>query len=303
MKKELKKSGVVFNEENHTYTFDGEELSGITGHLKRLVFPDLYKDVPQEVLDEAARRGTLVHHQIEDFAVNGKVPIFPSTELTNFVNFSSVEKIKFISSEYLVTDFLFFASAIDLVDENNNLYDIKTTSALNREYCSWQLSIYKYLFKCVNGYDAGDIFAIHCTADGCKVVKLDEVPWEVVEDFLWAAASGAESWDNSLKSNSIMGVEAVEEIEVAIADFEAKIKALKEQREKLVEFIKSEMKSRGIVKFDTPRLTFTIKAPYERTSVDSTKLKNDYPEVYENCKKTSKVAESLLIKIKESDAN
>lgn len=301
--KKLKESGVVFNEENHTYTLDGDELSGITGYLKRLVFPDLYRDVPHEVLEEAARRGTLIHRQIEDFAVNGNVPMFPSDELTGFANFASIEKIKFVSSEYLVTDFDHFASAIDLVDDNNNLYDIKTTASLNREYCSWQLSIYKYLFKCVNGCEAGDIYAIHCTADCCKAVKLDEIPREVVVDFLIAAASGVEIWDNPLKTNSIMGVEAVEEIEVAIADFEAKIKALKEQRENLVEFIKSEMKARGIVKFDTPRLSFTIKAPYERTSVDSTKLKKDYPEIYENCKKTSTVAESLLIKIKESDAN
>ncbi len=35
---ELKNSGVIFNEEAHTYHLNGKELSGITGMLSRQLF-------------------------------------------------------------------------------------------------------------------------------------------------------------------------------------------------------------------------------------------------------------------------
>ena len=41
---ELVKSGVVFNEENHTYFLGDKQLSGITGMIKRQLFPDKYKE-------------------------------------------------------------------------------------------------------------------------------------------------------------------------------------------------------------------------------------------------------------------
>ena len=58
-----------------------------------------------------------------------------------------------LASEYIVTDFEHFASPIDKVVEINNevcLVDVKTTAALDYEYLSWQLSVYKYLFGLVN---------------------------------------------------------------------------------------------------------------------------------------------------------
>ena len=42
---ELVKSGVVFNEENHTYFLGDKQLSGITGMIKRQLFPDKYKSL------------------------------------------------------------------------------------------------------------------------------------------------------------------------------------------------------------------------------------------------------------------
>ena len=62
---ELKKSQVVFNEENHTYHLNEVELQGITSTLIKRAFPDKYADVPEEVLAEAARRGTELHKEIE----------------------------------------------------------------------------------------------------------------------------------------------------------------------------------------------------------------------------------------------
>ena len=43
---ELKESGVLFNEEEHSYLLDGKELSGITGMLQRQLFPDEFDGIP-----------------------------------------------------------------------------------------------------------------------------------------------------------------------------------------------------------------------------------------------------------------
>ena len=42
----LKESGVLFNEEEHSYWLGGRELSGITGMLQRQLFPTEFDGIP-----------------------------------------------------------------------------------------------------------------------------------------------------------------------------------------------------------------------------------------------------------------
>ena len=55
---ELVRSGVVFNEENHTYFLGEKQLKGITGMISRQLFPDKYKAVPEFILKRAAEKGS-----------------------------------------------------------------------------------------------------------------------------------------------------------------------------------------------------------------------------------------------------
>jgi hypothetical protein len=61
------------------------------------------------------------------------------------------DRVEEIKSEVMVSDFESTASKIDLVlrtlSGNDVLFDIKTTSTFNREYCSLQLSVYKKLYE------------------------------------------------------------------------------------------------------------------------------------------------------------
>ena len=45
---ELKESGVLFNEQEHTYNLNGKFLSGITGVLHRQLFPDEFDGIDEE---------------------------------------------------------------------------------------------------------------------------------------------------------------------------------------------------------------------------------------------------------------
>ena len=64
---ELKDSGVLFSKERHEYWLGEKQLSGITGMLQRQLFPDEFDNVPEGMLQEAARYGTEVHESIEAF--------------------------------------------------------------------------------------------------------------------------------------------------------------------------------------------------------------------------------------------
>jgi hypothetical protein len=67
----LKESGVVFNENDHTYFLGDKQLKGITSTLIHRVFPHDYDGVPQEKLDERAEYGHKVHDMIEFCVTNG----------------------------------------------------------------------------------------------------------------------------------------------------------------------------------------------------------------------------------------
>ena len=79
----LQDSGVRFDQEQHRYFLGVAELSGITGFLKKLVFPDKYKDIPQWILDRAASNGTLIHESIE-LLDGGFPPAEMSDELKSY---------------------------------------------------------------------------------------------------------------------------------------------------------------------------------------------------------------------------
>ena len=121
-KMDLIQSGVVFDPATHTYKLGDKLLSGITGIIKDMVFPDMYKDIPQAVLMKAADRGHEIHRCIQEYVDGEQIP-FLSPEVEQFKE--ATQGIEFIASEYLVTDYENYASAIDLVDSEGNLYDIK----------------------------------------------------------------------------------------------------------------------------------------------------------------------------------
>lgn len=62
---ELNESGVIFNEEQHTYNLNGKFLNGITGVLHRQLFPDEFDGIDEETLKKAAEYGTSIHKSCE----------------------------------------------------------------------------------------------------------------------------------------------------------------------------------------------------------------------------------------------
>lgn len=177
----LNQSWVVFDEGTHTYTLNGKLLSGITGMLSRQLFPDKYKDIPEYILAKAAERGTAIHKDCEFADATGLPP--QTTEGNNYLKLRDGYKV--LANEYTVSDNDYFASNIDCVwlKENEiSLADIKTTSQLDEEYLSWQLSIYAYLFELQNPHlKVAHLFGCWLRDD---IAKLVEVERKTTEDII-----------------------------------------------------------------------------------------------------------------------
>ena len=83
-----------------------------------------------------------------------------------------------------------------------------------------------------------------------------------------------------------------------IADFERKIKELKEAEDKLKEEILKEMEENQIVKLDTPELLINYIASTDREAFDSKTFKADHQDLYDEYVKMTPVKPSIRIKVK-----
>ena len=145
---ELVKSKVVFSEIDHTYTLMGKSLSGVTSMLSRTLFRDKYKGISKEVLQKAADYGHNIHEQIE--LVDSLGVTSDTLAVQDYLRMKEELGLTTLEGEYLVSDEDVIASSIDIVFSDLTLADIKTTSKLDMEYLSWQLSIYAHLFEMQN---------------------------------------------------------------------------------------------------------------------------------------------------------
>lgn len=192
---ELVKSAVVFDELEHSYSFLGAELSGITSLLHRTLFADKYTGIAPEVLAKAAEYGHNIHEQIEIVDSLGVESDHPSVQ--DYCKMKRENNLTPLVNEYLVSDEVAYASSIDIVFDDYTLADIKTTSRLDMEYLSWQLSIYAYLFEMQNpGLKVPRLLAIWLPKPRYGKSTLVEVPRKSKD-----AIKVLMAWDKSLITN------------------------------------------------------------------------------------------------------
>lgn len=83
-----------------------------------------------------------------------------------------------------------------------------------------------------------------------------------------------------------------------IEDFERRIKAIKEAEDALKAAILAEMESKNILSIKTESMAISFVAESERESLDTKKLKEEKPDIYDEYVKFSPVKASIRIKLK-----
>ena len=292
-----------FDADGHRYfRNDGKELKGVTGMLKKMLFPDEYKGVAKSVLDNAKDRGHLIHSRIELYDNSGLGDDLP--EVMGYARLMRAYQFEYIASEYLVSDDEYYASAIDKVyhetgapDDEVVLGDIKTTYSFNRDYVSWQLSVYAYFFELMNpGLKVGRLVGLWIRNDAKrgmieKVIDVERKPVEVVRELIRCSVEGREF--------SIEQAPAYisENLDRLIWITEA-VKSLTEERDAITADILQNMQNEKRDKVDTGIMLFTRKAGATRTTFDTKRFKEQHADLYEEYSKTSTGSETLQIKLR-----
>lgn len=307
MRVELKDSGVIFNEEEHTYKLGDKYLSGITGVLHRHLFPDEFDGISESVLNRAAQYGTSVHKSIENFEsqwINDG-----SQEVADYIQIIKDYNLSHEISEYTITDGENFASNIDKVyrvsDDTFNLADLKTYSAMSPdklEKAKWQLSIYAMMFEKQNPKAKVDrLFVIHIRnkqkSDGSydhirELIEVKRIPSEVCIDLLEADHKGEKfynPYDMPLEISSQ---------EDSIIELIQQKTFIEEQLSAIKSNILTQMERLDARSWVGKQMRLTRKLPTTRSTFDLKKFQSEHNEIdYAPYFKTSNVSGSLTITI------
>jgi len=138
---------IEFIESTHTYLLNGVIIPSVSTILRETVFKDKYKDIPEAILKNAATFGKNVHKAIEtNFDIF--LTDMESTVFKRYKRLCTKHDIKPIAHEQIVytQDYAGTLDMIALIDNVNCLVDVKTTYSLDREYLSWQLSLYELAY-------------------------------------------------------------------------------------------------------------------------------------------------------------
>ena len=292
----LNQSPVIFNELDHTYTLTDKSLNGVTSILNRQLFADKYSGISDEVLNKAAEYGKGVHESIELYDSLGIGE--DEDAVKSYIKLCQKEGLTRLDNEYLISDNDYVASSIDVVFDDCSLADIKTTSHLDEEYVSWQLSIYAYLFEKQNpDLQANRLLAIWLPKARYGKPKVVEVPRKPVSEVirLIEADKAGQQYVPSVASSTEITI--ANDVVQEVIRIERELKELKDKQTELREGLLKQMQDHNIKSFKTDGLSLTRKLATTKTSLDSKMLQEKYPEIYNECLKTSEVKESLLIKI------
>lgn len=163
-------------DDGHIYLVDGVIVPSITQILKQR-FGGMYDGISPDVLNRAAARGTEIHRVIEDYVVRGEDD--PAEELRGFKWLERQYGFRVERAEAPVILFRDGAPAAagrcDLVLEHEGKLggaDVKTTSALQKEYVAYQLNLYRMAYMASYGKSWDFLWAIHLRGEKRKITPL-----------------------------------------------------------------------------------------------------------------------------------
>lgn len=319
---EKKRTQVRFidTEGRHEYRLGFDELTGVTTILKEVIYYNKYKcpdymspERWESILNKAQERGSEIHEMIQAWETAKEHTPKPeyAEVCEQALNSYQISKrsgkytgLMCADYEYLISNNVDVASKIDLVmwDEASQsvvLADIKTTSELDTEYLSWQLSIYAYLFERQVGLFVGDLLGIWVRDGKCEFVRIERKADSEVEALI-------EDWRNGIQRTEISVAQVESECPAVLSDgarmyaeLDAELKRLKELQDSFkalaIDFMReNNEKSRKIA-----GITITYTPATQRTGFDEDKFKADNPELYAKYyNKVSNVKEQVRITIK-----
>lgn len=291
---ELRNIPVLFNQEEHTYlnTETGKMLQGITSTLVHRVNPNKYANIPKAILENAARRGSLVHEEIELVETIGIEP--KSQEGKNYLRLKEQHGLNFLQSEYTVSDLEHYATNIDAIyDVEENIVDIadyKTTSKFDKESVSWQLSICAHFLEMNNpNVKVRKLLGIWLRDDIAQVIEVDRHSESEINALIEADLND-ECFDYSPAFPDYIA-----DNEMSLVFLGKRIAQLTEEYNAIKGEILQKMLENKDKSFDTGNVLITVIAASDSKTFDSKRFQKEHADLYENYIKT--VHKNELLKV------
>ncbi len=154
---ELASHVLEYEDETHTYICDGIVIPSVTQLIERR-FGDKYSRVPRRILEEAARKGTLLHKAIENAEKSGFADAYElspeeweiAAEFGSYLFLKQENSLTVEGSELPLLipykEKIIAAGRMDILavngDGDHGVVDVKRTSKLDDDYLSYQLELY-----------------------------------------------------------------------------------------------------------------------------------------------------------------
>ena len=309
---------IEFEEKGHVYSVNGEIASiSVTELLaKHGLAPD-YSGVDKKKLRESSAKGKEVHKDLEN--VLNVAGYEPKTQQGKQFKEWVEQNLDCGVGEQMLgyeKDGMIIAGTADVMGISKDrtfviLGDHKNTSKFHREYVSWQVSLLDYFAKKlgkekINGKvldwkGAKEFYCFHYEpkSGSMTVYELEKIPDEEIERLLDC------EYNNTLYKRQTLVVDTELEkrylqAEKMFLDIEAQAKAAQNTRDTLRAEMLSLMEKQHILSWESRdgQLKVTYVAPQDRITVDSKKLKTEYPQVYSECQKLSKIKAQIRVTIR-----
>ncbi len=170
----LKGRMLEFVPETHTYLVDGVIVPSVTEILDKK-FRSKYAGIDREVIRKAGERGTLIHDAIERYCKGQYSDI---EEVRNFCFLEKKYGFEVVRNELPVlidVGDITVAGRLDLALRMNGEdggADIKTSSALDKEYVGYQLNLYRIGVRQSYDVDWKFLKAIHLRGETRKMIDI-----------------------------------------------------------------------------------------------------------------------------------
>jgi hypothetical protein len=188
--KEINGHILEYFDDDHLYLVDGIIVPSITEILK-VRFGGKYDHVDRQTLQRASEAGTQVHDAVEHFVRTGEITDIP--EVRNFIFLQRQYGFNVVDVEEPVILWMdgepICAGRCDLVIEMDGQIggaDIKRTSALDRQYLSYQLNLYRTAYRQSYGVEWEFLRGIHLREDVRRFVNIpinEDVALEIVNEW------------------------------------------------------------------------------------------------------------------------
>lgn len=164
-----------FIPESHTYLVDGVIVPSVTEILDKR-FRKKYAGISEETIRRAGQRGTMIHEAIDEYCRTGADSGID--EVRNFRFLQKTYDFEVVRNEVPVLidiDGVTIAGRFDLWLNMNGVdggADIKTSSALDKEYVGYQLNLYRIGIRQSYGIDWQFLKAIHLRKETRRIVDI-----------------------------------------------------------------------------------------------------------------------------------